>query len=100
MVRSALCITTARPVAFIGDEIASCAPVQFRKEQIMTARRRLTQSKPLDERLADEAKRLREEAKSLPPGIDRDHAIRKARQAETGLQMNDWLKSPGLQPPK
>lgn len=66
----------------------------------MTERRRFTQSKPLEERLANEANRLREEAKSLPPGIERDHAIRKARQAETGLHMNDWLKSPGLKPPE
>jgi hypothetical protein len=26
--------------------------------------------------------------------------IRKARQAETGSHMSEWLRSPGLQPPK
>ena len=66
----------------------------------MTKRRRVKQSKSLEERLADEAKRLREQAKLLPHGIKRDHAIRKARQAETGLHMNEWLKSPGLKPPE
>ena len=25
--------------------------------------------------------------------------LRKARQAETGSQMSEWLRSPGLQPP-
>jgi len=63
-------------------------------------RRRFKQTVSLEERLADEAKRLREAAKLLPPGIERDHAIRKARQAETGLHINDWLRSPGLKPPE
>ena len=66
----------------------------------MTKRRRTKQSKSLEVRLVDEAKRLHEQAKSLPPGIERDQAIRKARQAETGSQMNEWLKSPGLKPPE
>ncbi|WP_259221578.1 hypothetical protein [Bradyrhizobium japonicum] len=62
-------------------------------------RRRLKQTTSLEDRLAAEAKRLREAAESLPPGIERDHAIRKARQAETGSHINDWLRSPGLRPP-
>lgn len=63
-------------------------------------RRRFKQTVSLEERLVEEAKRLREKAKSLPPGIERDHAIRKARQAETGSHINDWLRSPGLLPPE
>jgi len=43
---------------------------------------------------------LRGEAKELPPGIERDQLIRRARQADTGSHMNRWLTSPGLQPPK
>ena len=49
-------------------------------------------------RLAEEAKRLREEAKLLPPGAQRDDLIRRARQAETGPHITEWLTSPGLQP--
>jgi hypothetical protein len=49
-----------------------------------------------EERLAQEAKRLREQAKFLPPGMARDELMRKARQTETFL----WVTSPGLQPPK
>lgn len=49
-------------------------------------------------RLAEEAKRLREEAKLLPPGAQRDDLIRRARQAETGSHITEWLTSPGLQP--
>jgi hypothetical protein len=63
-------------------------------------RRRFNQTQSLEERLAKEAKRLRAEAKLLPPGAIRDTLIRKARQAETGSHMSEWLSSPGLRPPE
>jgi hypothetical protein len=63
-------------------------------------RRRFKQKQSLEERLADEAKRLREEAKLLPPGAVREAVLRKARQAETGSHMSEWLRSPGLEPPR
>jgi hypothetical protein len=63
-------------------------------------RRRVKHEISFEERLAAEAKRLREQAEALPPGIERDELIRKARQAETASRMNEWLQSPGLQPPK
>ena len=62
-------------------------------------RRRFKEAQSLEERLAEEAKRLRAEAKLLPPGAKREELIRKARQAETGSHMSEWLRSPGLQPP-
>jgi hypothetical protein len=65
----------------------------------MQRRRWFNQTKSLEERLSEEAKRLRAEAKLLPPGAERDALIRKARQAETGSHMTEWLTSPGLQPP-
>ncbi|MFK4506857.1 hypothetical protein LPJ38_27870 [Bradyrhizobium daqingense] len=65
----------------------------------MLTRRRVKQTDPLEARLAAEAERLREQAKLLPPGVARDELLRKARQAETGSQMSEWLRSPGLQPP-
>jgi hypothetical protein len=64
-------------------------------------RRRFKQEAPLDQRLEDHAKRLREEAKRTPAGIKRDDLLRRARQAETAARMSGWLSSsPGLQPPK
>jgi hypothetical protein len=66
----------------------------------MQQRRRFKQTISLEERLAEEAKRLRKRAHSLPAGIERERAIRKARQAETASHMSEWLRSPGLQPPK
>ena len=66
----------------------------------MQQRRRHKQTVSLEERLAKEAERLREQAKELPHGLERELLLRKARQAETGSHINDWLRSPGLQPPK
>jgi hypothetical protein len=59
-------------------------------------RRHFTHTTILKERLAQEAERLRQEAKGTPPGIERERMIRRARQAETALHFNDWLSSPGL----
>jgi hypothetical protein len=63
-------------------------------------RRRVKQTQSLEIRLSSEAARLREEARKLPPGIEREELLRKARQAETASHMSEWLTSPGLQPPK
>jgi hypothetical protein len=63
-------------------------------------RRRFKQTQTLEERLAEEADRLRSEAKGTPPGIERVELMRRARRAETAAHMNQWLSSPGLQPPK
>jgi hypothetical protein len=60
---------------------------------------RLKQIKILEERLAEDAKRLRGEAKLFPPGAARDYTLRKARQAETGSHVSAWLRSPGLRSP-
>ena len=65
----------------------------------MTKRRRFKQIVSLEERLAEEAKRVREQADLLPPGAVRDAALRKARQAETGSHVSEWLRSPGLKLP-
>ena len=62
-------------------------------------RRRYQVSDLLEIRLAGEAERLRKEAKSLRPGADREGLLRKARQAETGAHISEWLSSPGLRPP-
>jgi hypothetical protein len=62
-------------------------------------RRHFTHTTTLGERLAQEAERLRQEAKGTPPGIERERMIRRARQAETALHVNEWLCSPGLKAP-
>jgi hypothetical protein len=50
--------------------------------------------------LANEAAKLRKEARGTPHGIERERLMRRARQAETGSHISEWLSSPGLQPPK
>ena len=45
----------------------------------MQQRGRFKRTQSLEERLAQEAKRLREEAKLLPPGALREELIRRAR---------------------
>ena len=39
-------------------------------------------------------------ASDLPPGMERELLLRRARQAETASRMSDWLRSPGLQRPR
>ena len=57
-------------------------------------RNRVKQKKSLEERLTEQAKRLRAEARSLAPGAAQDAALRRAEQAEVGVHMSQWLSSP------
>jgi hypothetical protein len=64
-------------------------------------RRRFKNILSFPDRLDQEIERLRAEAEALPPGShEREMLLRKARQAETAMRVNDWLNSPGLQPPE
>jgi hypothetical protein len=59
------------------------------------------QSKPrFEERLAQEAHGVKERAKTLPQGQERELLCREARQLETALHISEWISSPGLQPPR
>lgn len=66
-----------------------------RRHRSTLYRHRVNQKQPLEERLIEHATRLREEAKTLPPGIVREAILRRAEQAETGAHMSQWLGSPG-----
>jgi hypothetical protein len=63
-------------------------------------RRRFTQKLSLTDRLKLFARAAREKASLLPPGAEKDELLRKARQADTTAHLDDWVNSPGLQPPK
>lgn len=65
----------------------------------MLTRRRIKQTRTLAERLTDEATRLRDEARALAPGREREMLLRRARQDETAMQIDAWLHSPGLRAP-
>jgi hypothetical protein len=64
-------------------------------------RKRTKHPTTFEERLAEEARRFKDAAEKEPPGSTaRELLLRRARQAETASHISDWLRSPGLQPPK
>jgi hypothetical protein len=52
-----------------------------------------------EENLAAKKAKLEAQVAQLKPGPQRDELIKKIRQLETALHINEWLTSPGLQPP-
>ena len=53
-----------------------------------------------EQRLAQEALRVKAQAEDLPYGRERELLSRKARQLETASHITEWLSSPGLKPPE
>ena len=92
---------TARYVASIDDENAgSLSPISNEGVADMRLRRRFKQSASLKDRLEIFAAEARDQASHLPAGIERHTLLAKARQADTAAHIDDWVNSPGLQPPK
>jgi hypothetical protein len=63
-------------------------------------RRRRSVPHTFEENLAAERAKLEAQIAQLKPGPQRDGALKKIRQLETALHMNEWLTSPGLRPPE
>jgi len=64
-------------------------------------RRRFNQTTPSDEHLEEQAMRLRKEARAVSRlGVEREKLVLQARKAEAAARIQEWLSSPGLQPPK
>ena len=53
-----------------------------------------------EQHIAAEKARTEAEVAKLKPGPQRDALLKKIRQLETAAHVNEWLSSPGLQPPK
>jgi hypothetical protein len=53
-----------------------------------------------EDQIAAEKSRLKAQAAGLPPGAQKDALLKKIRQLETASHLNEWLTSPGLQPPQ
>ena len=66
----------------------------------MLKRRRFRQTQSLLERLVQDVEHLKTQLAMLPPGPERDHIAKRIRQNETAANNDQWLKSPGLQPPQ
>jgi hypothetical protein len=65
---------------------------------MVAKRRRFKQIVPLQVRLAEEAKRLREQVRSLPCGQLRDEVERKAIQVEAACEVTELLRLPEFTP--
>jgi hypothetical protein len=66
----------------------------------MQNQRRFKHQITLQDRIVAWAKQVRAQAAELPPGPEREELLKKVRQAETAMHLDDWANSPGLQPPK
>ena len=66
----------------------------------MLKRRRFKQTLSLSERLVQNVEHLKMQLAMLPPGPERDHFMKRIRQNETAANIDQWLRSPGLQPPR
>jgi hypothetical protein len=66
----------------------------------MLKRRRFKQTLSLSDRLVQDVEQLKTQLATLPPGPERDQLLKRIRQNETAANIEQWLKSPGLQPPK
>jgi hypothetical protein len=60
----------------------------------MDARRRTKQITTLEERLIKAAENLRSKASELPPGLERDKLLKKAREFEVQVLINELLAPP------
>lgn len=65
----------------------------------MQKRRLFKQELTFQERLNTWTEGMKTRAASLPPGPERDAIIKKVRQADVANHLDEWAKSPGLQPP-
>ena len=53
-----------------------------------------------EDRIEIEKARLEAQAACLRDGPKKEELLRNIRQLETAARLNEWLSSPGLQPPK
>jgi hypothetical protein len=56
--------------------------------------------KHVGERLIKEARLAREKAEQLPPSMEREALLMKARAVDIAANIEEWLNSPGLRSPK
>jgi hypothetical protein len=63
-------------------------------------RRRRSVVHTFEDQIAAEKARLEAQIARLPPGPQQDELLKKIGQLETAAHINEWLSSPGLQPPK
>jgi len=66
----------------------------------MIGRRRFKQTSSLSARLVQNVEQLEAQLATSAPGPERDRIVARIRQNETAAHIDEWLESPGLQPPQ
>jgi hypothetical protein len=69
-------------------------------EKIRRTRNRVKQHLPLNIRLERAARGLREAARAAHSEAEREMLLKRARRYEVTAHLDQWLSSPGLQPPE
>jgi hypothetical protein len=59
----------------------------------------MTRKIAIEQKWHRQSEAAKNEAERLPYGKEREDLLRKARQLDTASHINQWLSSPGLQPP-
>ena len=62
--------------------------------------RRRSSAHTFEDRIAAEKAKLEAQIAKLKPGPQMDGLLKKISQLETAANINEWLTSPGLQPPR
>jgi hypothetical protein len=75
-------------------------PADAAPSKLVKRRRRVRQTVSLQDRLAQQARDDRDQARRLPPGREREELLRHARRAESASQMTEWLTFPPRKPQK
>ena len=79
---------------FKGRKFAEHPCLQDIRERPMTGK--IT----IEQKWHEQSEAAKNEAQKLPHGKEREALVRKARQLKTASQINQWLSSSELQPPK
>jgi len=59
----------------------------------------MVKKRTVEQKWHEQSEAAKQEAAKLPHGRLKDQLLLEARQLETASQINQWLSSPGLQPP-
>ena len=73
------------------------SPVRGRftqEAQLIVRRHRFKQTSPLSERLESLARLARDRAAGAAPGVEREQLLKRAREAERAMQIDQWLTAP------
>ena len=89
-------IITAPSRASIGDRETGRTPARSEAGGAFMGSKKLSP----EQKWHEQAEAFKREAEKLPYGRQREDLLRKASQLETASHINEWVSSPGLEPPR